>query len=189
MKRTFYALRFTEDENLRDRVYWYLSEREYREGERVLAPVGPHDRLQCARIERIFCAAAGEEPYDPRLAKYIAAKLGARRVCAGDTVLTETGGVRYDGRHYTQLFRVLVTKEGENTERLRPFGIETFVRAGADALEELSRSRGCTLLYGARAEEIAAELLRIVKGETDGGLGEDARASLIRKMTLGGQLS
>ena len=74
----FAALRFTEDENIRDRVYWYRCPFGTRAGERVLAPVGSHDRLQCARVERVLLAEEGDAPYDPALLKDVAAPLGAR---------------------------------------------------------------------------------------------------------------
>ena len=58
MKYDFALLRFAEDKNISDRGYWYLSGFPVAAGERVLAPVGMHDRLQCAVVERSLSAAA-----------------------------------------------------------------------------------------------------------------------------------
>ena len=98
----FAALRFTEDENIRDRVYWYRCPFGTRAGERVLAPVGSHDRLQCARVERVLLAEEGDAPYDPALLKDVAAPLGARSFFWEGRMCFELGGVRYDQKRFTR---------------------------------------------------------------------------------------
>ena len=74
------ALRFAEDKNIADRTYWYISGFPVRVGEQALAPVGPHDRLQRAVVERVVEADEKNAPYDARLLKRVAAKAGARRL-------------------------------------------------------------------------------------------------------------
>ena len=108
----FAALRFTEDENIRDRVYWYRCAFETKTGERVLAPVGSHDRLQCARVERVLFAEEGDAPYDPALLKDVAAPLGARSFLWEGRTCFELGGVRYDQKRFTR-FRVFACLFGE----------------------------------------------------------------------------
>ena len=108
----FAALRFTEDENIRDRVYWYRCAFRNKGGERVLAPVGSHDRLQCARVERVLFAEEGDAPYDPALLKDVAAPLGARSFLWEGRTCFELGGVRYDQKRFTR-FRVFACLFGE----------------------------------------------------------------------------
>ena len=108
----FAALRFTEDENIRARVYWYRCACETKAGERVLAPVGSHDRLQCARVERVLFAEEGDAPYDPALLKDVAAPLGARSFLWEGRTCFELGGVRYDQKRFTR-FRVFACLFGE----------------------------------------------------------------------------
>ena len=120
---TFAALRFTEDENIADRVYRYRADFAVKAGERVLAPVGSHDRLQCARVERVLEAKEEDAPYDVRLIKYVRAPLGARSfVWEGRTCL-ELGGVRYDGKRFTR-FGAFACLFGEPPEGA-PYGFET----------------------------------------------------------------
>ena len=99
---TFAALRFSEDENIADRVYWYRADFSVKEGERVLAPVGSHDRLQCARVERVLEAREEDAPYDIRLIKRVAAHLGARSFLWEERPCLELGGVRYDSKRFTR---------------------------------------------------------------------------------------
>ena len=75
----FAALRFAEDENLADRTYWYRCPFAVAEGEKVFAPVGPHDRIQRASVERVLEGDAAHAPYDVRFLKSVAAQCGAYR--------------------------------------------------------------------------------------------------------------
>ncbi len=98
----FAALRFTEDENIADRVYWYLCDFPVKEGEGVLAPVGAHNRLQFARVERTLSCAEENAPYDLRLIKRVAAKYGARRLSLSSVKnCRDLGGVRCGGKRFT----------------------------------------------------------------------------------------
>ncbi len=99
---TFAALRFTEDENIAGRVYWYCCPFEVKAGERVLAPVGSHDRLQCARVERVLMAEERDAPYNMALIKRVAAPFGARSFVWEGRTCTELGGVRYDSKRFTR---------------------------------------------------------------------------------------
>ena len=76
-------MRFIEDENISDRVYWYLSERTCSAGELVLAPVGARSRLQLARVERTLSCEVQDAPYDMRLIKRVEAAYGERRPVFG----------------------------------------------------------------------------------------------------------
>ncbi len=171
----FAALRFTEDENLRDRVYWYLGEG-LKEGERVLAPVGPHDRLQRARVERTLLAEAENAPYDIRLMKKVAARDGARVLAAGGVRCVELGGVRYDDRHYTRFGRVLYAEEEPEGEELAAYGVKRTVRTDRPDGETMRRILGapCVLVTGAGAAEVCSLLLALARREEDAA--ERARA-------------
>lgn len=155
----FAALRFTEDENLLERVYWYIAPFPVREGERVLAPVGPHDRLQCARVERTDSFTDADAPYPPVLCKHILAKAGERKVKEG---VFDLGGVRYDDRHYTRLRRILIAKDEESADGLfvKKCNIcdENWLSAAAEATD-------CVLLFGDGVKEAGELILRIVRGE------------------------
>ena len=159
MVMLFAALRFDRDENLADRTYWYACPFPAQVGARVLAPVGPHDKLQCALIERTVEADAHNAPYDVRLIKQIAAPLGARKVVLGGAVCRELGGVLYDEKHYTRLERAIVG----NAEDGHEFGITSTLFCDQRPMRELllaaCGARGCVLLTGSRAEEVAAVLL------------------------------
>ena len=111
-RATFAALRFTEDDNIRDRVYWYRLDFPARTGGRVLAPVGSHDRLQCARVERILEADERDAPYDVSLIKRVAAPYGARSFLWEGRTCYELGGVRYDQKRFTR-FHVFACLFGE----------------------------------------------------------------------------
>ncbi len=176
----FFALRFTEDENLRDRVYWYLGgeHADYRENERVFAPVGPHDRLQCARVERSLLCEEREAPYDPPLCKRVVCRLGERKLSLCGMPCFETGGVRYDDRHYTQFRRILVCETLPAAET----GL-SLVEAGEGDISRIIEERGCVLLYGEGAAKTAARLLAIVKGEEEAPSA--LKEALLEKMTLG----
>ena len=155
---TFAALRFAEDGNLSDRTYWYRCDFALSPGERVLAPVGMHDRLQRAVVERVLEAGAENAPYDLRLIKSVAARDGARLLRAGGAVFRELGGIRYDRKHYTRFGRVLVGMRLPSAARaeLSGYGVSLFCdteeNGAAAVLRALSRERGCTLIFGDTAD-------------------------------------
>lgn len=164
----FAALRFTEDVNICDRVYWYLADFLVQAGERVLAPVGPHDRLQCARVERVAVCSSADAPYDVALCKHIEAPFGARKLEIAGTVCIELGGVRYDDRHFTRYCKILFAQTPPTElAALRAYGVERLIEAGEDALSELARAKECVLLYGEGARELAQLILSIVRGEDE----------------------
>ena len=162
----FAALRFTEDVNISDRVYWYLSEFPVKVGDRVLAPVGSHDRLQSAVVERTLSALEKDAPYDLRLIKRIAAKSGARKLVAGGMEYLEFGGVRYDEKHFTPFGKILLAKaKSKTTDELRTYGVtEIFEDETPEVYEEIARSRGCVLLCGEAGERIFQALLNLARG-------------------------
>ena len=169
MVRLFAALRFAEDINISDRTYWYLTDFPVKAGERVLAPVGMHDRLQRAVVERVVDAEEKDAPYDVRLLKRVAAKEGARKLTAGGEVFRELGGVRYDEKHYTRLGRVLVGERAASAAaraELAAYGVTEWYDADggetAELLRALSCERGCTLLAGRNAGMAGALLLLLV---------------------------
>ncbi len=179
-KLTFAALRFTEDENLIGRVYWYLAEFPVCAGEAVFAPVGPHDRLQKGRVERVRVCAEEEAPYDVRLIKRVAARADAPALLLGGEVCTEFGGARYDSRHFTA-YHVLVyaEKNPEDADMVGGYGLDAvFVdpkMRDRRIYEGLILGHG-TLLVGGEGQKICAMLLHFLKGgagarETLGALG------------------
>ena len=150
---SYAALCFAEDANLASRTYWYRCAFPVREGERVLAPVGAHDRLQRAEVVRVLPASC-PPPYDERLLKEVAARCGAYRRNADGETLFETGGIPYDEKHYTRYGRVLFGGNGRYYRGMTPVPAER----AADALRALPRE-GCVLLAGGAAAEAAAALL------------------------------
>lgn len=171
----FAALRFTADENLAERVYWYISPFPVKEGERVLAPVGPHDKLQCARVERT-ASLTEKAPYPPVLCKRILAKYGEREVKEG---VFDLGGVRYDGRHFTRLGRIFITKEEERAEGLFVKKIDT---GSENWLCQAAETNVCALLFGEKVREGAELVLRIVRGEEPDGVPSSVIAALREKL-------
>ncbi len=163
MKHGFAALRFTADENLAGRVYWYLTELPLSLGERVLAPVGAHDRLQAARVERLLSAEEKDAPYDIRLIKRVTAKLGARKLVFGDAELLEFGGVRYDEKHYTPYGKLFWAR----TVREVPLAAieKTLSPEAENVYEEIANARGGVLLSGEGGEEIFRALYALLRGE------------------------
>lgn len=165
MVNLYAALRFAEDKNIADRTYWYISGFPVRVGEQVLAPVGPHDRLQRAVVERIVQADEKNAPYDARFLKRVAAKAGARRLRAGGETFRELGGVRYDDRHYTRYGCVLVGRSASEAARaeLAAYGVSAYYRADEEDETELFRAlsceRGCALIEGRTADMAGAFLL------------------------------
>ncbi len=155
----FAALRFTEDENLSGRIYWYIAPFPVKDGERVLAPVGPHDKLQCARVERTDHFREEEAPYPPILCKHILARLGEREVKAG---VFDLGGVRYDDRHFTRFRRILIAEDGSLGAGLPVKAVD----AGKEGwLAAAAEEKACVLLFGETVREAAELILRIVRGE------------------------
>lgn len=169
MKYDFAALRFTEDKNLAERVYWYLSELPLALGERVLAPVGPHDRLQAARVEKLLSAEEKDAPYDMRLIKRVEAKLGFRKLTLGGESFLELGGVRYDDRHYTAFGKVVLAKAAPSArEQLRGYGVTKTLEGmeeGPALYEEIAHASGCVLLAGEAGKRVFSALLSLMKGE------------------------
>lgn len=133
MTYDFAALRFTEDENIADRVYWYLCDFPVKEGEGVLAPVGAHNRLQFARVECTLSCAEEDAPYDLRLIKRVAAKYGARRISLSSVKnCRDLGGLRCGGKRFTGYGVFIRSAFPENmTESdmslLRDYGVTAFV--------------------------------------------------------------
>lgn len=182
----FAALRFIEDENIEDRVYWYLTELALKTDDLVLAPVGAHNRLQLARVERTFCGETEDAPYDVRLLKKVEAKYGERKLFFGGAVCCELGGVRYDFKRYTRYSRILFT----DIEELSPeaekdafaYGVrETVSSERKDALQRLARAEGCVLLYGVRAAEQIRTVLAAVRGG-EHGLDEETASAFRKKL-------
>ncbi len=176
MKRLFAALRFCGDKNIADKVYWYLCGFAVSSGERVLAPVGAHNRLQCARVEQTKETDEQNAPYDMRLIKKVAAKYGARGRRLGGFVSRDLGGVRYDNKHYTRYGVFLLSESAPpETERLKSrYGVlplEIEGRATSALYARLAREKECVLLYGSGAEEAAENLLALACGEDISDLG------------------
>lgn len=177
MTYRFAALRFCDDENLSNRLYWYLCDLPVKENDRVLAPVGIHDRLQAGTVERLLEAEAGAAPYDMRLIKSAAALLGARKLKAGETDCLELGGFRYDQKHYTRFFVALYAKSvPENVEALKDYGVTRTLEGSAkEILFSLAKEKGCALLTDKAGEEVFRGLLALARGDQSllCGLGAD----------------
>lgn len=149
------ALRFLEDNNLCDRTYWYLSKSLLTAGEFVYAPVGPHDRLQKAKVETAF--AAKDPPYPPELCKQVTARESDRFLQLGGAPFTDLGGLRYDDRHRFRFRRILATPQEEIEDEWE--GKAEIVHRKDVSPSSLSGKR-CTLVCGIGAEELAAEILQ-----------------------------
>lgn len=188
MNYRFAALRFVEDENVCDRVYWYLTDFVVQAGQRVLAPLGAHDRLQAATVERTLDCGEENAPYDIRLVKKIIAPAGARRIrLDGVQNCHDLGGLRYDGKHFTR-YGVFVRADGfprdEDAKRLKSYGVKWFFDVGtADdllqfvrseqaqcSLKALAAANGCALFYGDRGAAYALSALLLLLA----GVGEEA---------------
>lgn len=168
MKRLFVALRFAEDKNISDRMYWYLSEFPLSLGERVLAPVGMHDRIQCAVVERTLEAEENDAPYDIRLIKRVEARAGARKLVAGGEELLEFGGIKYDEKHYTRFGQLLLARQMPDRAALDGLGV-TKVSERAD-FTELAHTNGCMLVVGREGRRMFEALISFCRG---GGLDAD----------------
>lgn len=169
MVADFCAVRFTEDENLLGRTYWYLADFPVQEGDSVLAPVGSHDGLQRAVVERVVCAPSENAPYDVRLLKRLAAKAGARKLKADGIVCYELGGVKYDAKRYTRFRRVLISEERPQTlDELKEYGVTALVPAEGDVYGNILREKGCVLVYGRDAYRVGETLTKLVRdGDTE----------------------
>ncbi len=174
----FVALRFTEDENLRGRVYWYLSAFPAEEGTRVFAPVGPHDRIQLARVEKTLLADEDHAPYDVSLIKHALAREGDRTCMLHATPCREFGGVRYDDRHYTRFRRILLSEEEPaDTEEFTSFVAP--MSEDEEIYREIARGHGC-LLVGGEGKKICMRLLKFLAGEDvlPSALGESEKSRI-----------
>ena len=191
----FAALRFAEDENIADRVYWYRAAFPLNVGEKVFAPVGTHDGVQRAEVVRVLADDA-PAPYDVRFLKSVSAKCGAYRRSMGEAVVFETGGLPYDAKRFTRYGCVLF---GDGV----PSGGITPVRADAaePALRALLRTEGCALLTGACAARTAAclwLLTGVARGEVasrlamcgaDGALPSEAEQAALSEWFSGAELA
>ncbi len=135
----FALLRFTEDENIAERVYWYLCDGDLSAGDRVLAPVGSHNRLQLARVEKVLRAEEKGAPYQISLLKRVTAKYGARRIPLSFAKnCRELGGIRYGEKFFTRynvFLRSDFPTDREDVKLLRNYGVNVFV----DLREESER--------------------------------------------------
>lgn len=165
MKYRFAALRFCDDENLSDRLYWYLCDLPVKAGDKVLAPVGVHDRLQAGTAERVIEAEEKDAPYDMRLIKAAVAPLGARKLVADGVECFELGGCRYDNRHYTRYFVALYAKRApQNMEELISYGVTYTLDGSAEKMVEmLAQREGCALLTGQAGEEVFRGLTALAR--------------------------
>lgn len=185
MKFDFAALRFVGDPNLSDRAYWYLAEFPLSAGERVLAPVGVHDKLQCALVERTVRAEESAAPYDLRLIKRVTAKLGARKLVAGENEFLEFGGVRYDEKHFTPFGRVLLARrESSGLDGISAYGFtkQLDMRDEPALYEEIASTTGGVVLKGEAGAAAFARLIAFVRGEPILGVSEETLARLKEKL-------
>lgn len=187
MKDTFAALSFPADVNLAGRIYWYRLDFVAAEGEKVLAPIGPHDRLQCATVEKILLADEEDAPYDLRLIKRVAARYGDRRAGHEGKIL-EFGGVRYDEKHYTPFRRLFLAREEPAEEDTEALGI-TLRYTGGECpafYEAFARERGAVLVTGGEGEKIFKSLYAFLRGDGDArllrGVSEKTAAELEAKL-------
>lgn len=169
MEHRFAALRFWEDKNISDKIYWYLCDLPVKEGERVLAPVGAHNRLQAAVIEKLISAEEEEAPYDLRLIKSTAAVLGARKLQGDGVLCLELGGMKYDSKHYTRFSVVLLSHQAPGRmEELKTYGVKK-IFSPQDSFEEvygqMARLCGCALLTGNGGAKIFQELEQLARGD------------------------
>ncbi len=156
----YVALRFFLDPNLCERTYWYGSEFPLEEGDEVFAPVGVHDKLQCGRVERT----SKLPPMEISLMKRTVAKADGRVFLVDNVRVCEFGGIRYDGKHFTRFFRLLVTEEQEPPQGLKKLGVTEQIPADENALSRIATCRGFAVLYGERANGIARNLIEILRG-------------------------
>lgn len=164
MTYPFAALRFAEDKNISERVYWYLCGFPVKEGDKVLAPVGSRNKLQMAVVERTLSAQEENAPYDMRLIKRAEVKYGARKYEIGDRIYVEFGGVRYDEKHYTPFGKLLLANGKPQSQDELSFLDKVFVCEGdadAPAVYE-SVLYGTPLLIGETGKVIFRIFQRLV---------------------------
>lgn len=187
MEYRFAALRFSADVNLSDKIYWYLCPFCAKAGDSVLAPVGIHNRLQAAVVERVLFAEERDAPYDLRLIKEVSAPCGARKLVADGREYLEFGGVKYDEKHYTPFGKLLWTGGSPSlTEGLRAYGVEKVLfGAEKENFEELSRAKECLLVCGGEGKRMFEALYALLGGRNrflyDIGLKRETVALLEEK--------
>lgn len=165
----FAALRFYQDKNICDRLYWYLAEFPVCAGERVFAPVGGRNRLQKAVVERTAEAEKENAPYDIALVKKIEARCNMQSFPLGDGVCIDLGGIRYDDRHYTHFYRIAFCEKKElsfqEKTALKERGFDGFLRTDEDCSVVQNSSR--VLIFGADARNVAEKIVRAARGEKE----------------------
>ncbi len=187
MKFHFVLLRFENDPNLSDKTYWYVSEMQLKEGDKVLAPVGIHDRLQAATVVKTQECEPQNAPYDVHTVKTVMSRLGMRTLEIDSVSLLEFGGERYDEKHYTPFGRILYAEEKPQfSEGFRFYGIRIFLpEEEKDPLRVIAETNGGVLLYGKRGEEVFEALLNLLKGNEEPlaeGIDEETLTRLKEKL-------
>lgn len=169
MKFQFVSLRFDADPNINDKSYWYVSEICLKPGDKVLAPIGIHDKLQAATVEEVVLREPEEAPYDIRLVKCVMSRYGVRSLEIDAVPLIEFGGARYDEKHFTPFGRVLYAKERPVfSEGFRFYGVVLFISEEEEhPFELIEAAHGCVLLYGNRGAKVYNALLNLLKGQKD----------------------
>lgn len=163
----FAALRFYRDINIHEKLYWYRSPFAVTDGERVFAPVGTHNRLQKAVVERALEADEAHAPYDIALIKDIVGRCETRSFPLGGGVCTDLGGIRYDDRHYTRYDRIFVLsgRAGKKeTEKARALGFDEILNTDAKCDGGAVADGKKILLAGDRAERFARNILIAARG-------------------------
>ncbi len=178
----FAALRFYKDQNLADRLYWYVSDFPVKEGDKVFAPVGARDRVQKAIVERVVHADESNAPYDVALVKRLCALCGAESFEIGSLRVRDLGGIAYDERHYTRFSRLAFC---ERAERLTAQELDLVQHAGYDGVlypddgPENIVSCERVLLVGRNAAEAARKIIFAARGESE----EERFVALARRLT------
>lgn len=169
MRYEFARLRFVDDVNLKDKTYWYWSDMNLETGDKVLAPVGIHDRLQAAVVEETLSREPKEAPYEWRSVKSVMARCGVRTLTIDSIPLLEFGGQKYDAKHYTPFGRVLYCKENPAfSPGLRFYGIKLILfEEETKPFEVLESAHGGAILCRERGREIFEALTNLVKGKED----------------------
>ena len=163
----FAALRFVSDANISDRVYWYLAPFPLAAGESVYAPVGVHNCLQLARVERVLTAEAQNAPYDIAVIKRVEHRAKERVFSIGGVALRDLGGILYDAKHYTHYNRIVFAESGQfNAPYPEDYGRLLNVTArGEVAIEQaINGGEGALLITGSGAREYARKILLAARG-------------------------
>ncbi len=112
----YVGLQFVYDPNICNKVYWYYNIRfDLKVGDRVIAPIGVHDKLQCAKICKIVHAEGfdgvkfySEPIVNNKWIRYVEMPYNRRRIKLSVTENTrELGGFFYDFKHITFFKRFL----------------------------------------------------------------------------------